>query len=471
MSAHTLVADQPVVAGDDLHLDAEALRAGRSTTPASSFGRSANVRNPTSVESRLVARGRAWRRPSRRGRRRRPPGTPRRTAPLQRVVRRGGHVVAPGEHRLRRALDDHQGTAVGVVDQDRGQLAIVVERHDAPSPVAGDGGRHRPAGAGDRGRPQGLVERVAPDGPVDRRVASLHTRPEHEWRGPRPADGSSDRAKVILPSVSVPVLSVNRISMFPRSSMATSRLTSTFLAARAREPGGQAHGHDGRHHLGGDAHGDGQGEEQRLDQRPRQRDVDDEDEDGQHGGDAEQEPREPRQPDLEGGLRLLLPQPGGDPAERRPRPGADDDAPGPSPGGRRAHEGAVRPGPRRLRGIATPSTDFATGNDSPVRTPSSHSQLGRRRGAGGRRGRSRRSGARRRRRAPGRPPATRTAAPSRTTSASWWILARSEAMAASARYSLTNPRPTLSDHDHGDDHARWCRRRSVPTPAPRRAAG
>ena len=109
--------------------------------------------------------------------------------------------------------------------------------------------------------------------------------------------------------------------MLPRSSMATSRFTSTFFAARAFEPGGQADGHDGRHHLGGDAHGDGQGEQQRVDQRPGQRHVDDEDERGQHGRHREQEAREARQARLEGGLAVLLGQARGDLPERRAGPG------------------------------------------------------------------------------------------------------------------------------------------------------
>ena len=54
-------------------------------------------------------------------------------------------------------------------------------------------------------------------------------------RLPAPA-ASMPRSKVIRPSVRVPVLSVKRISMLPRSSMATSRLTRTFFAARAFDP-------------------------------------------------------------------------------------------------------------------------------------------------------------------------------------------------------------------------------------------
>ena len=40
----------------------------------------------------------------------------------------------------------------------------------------------------------------------------------------------------MAPSVSVPVLSVNSTSMLPRSSIVTSRLTSTRLRASARDP-------------------------------------------------------------------------------------------------------------------------------------------------------------------------------------------------------------------------------------------
>ncbi len=44
------------------------------------------------------------------------------------------------------------------------------------------------------------------------------------------------RMKLIRPSVRVPVLSVNRMSISPRSSMQTRRLTSTLRRAICRDP-------------------------------------------------------------------------------------------------------------------------------------------------------------------------------------------------------------------------------------------
>ena len=67
-------------------------------------------------------------------------------------------------------------------------------------------------------------------------TASLHTRPSACARAAGSPAGESDRSKVMWPSVSVPVLSVNSIVILPRSSMLTRRFTSTFLRARRREP-------------------------------------------------------------------------------------------------------------------------------------------------------------------------------------------------------------------------------------------
>ena len=69
-------------------------------------------------------------------------------------------------------------------------------------------------------------------------------------------------------SVSVPVLSVNRTSMLPRSSIVTSRFTSTRLRASLRDPLARLT-ETRRQKLRRDADGDCQREQQRLDQRPR----------------------------------------------------------------------------------------------------------------------------------------------------------------------------------------------------------
>ncbi len=67
-------------------------------------------------------------------------------------------------------------------------------------------------------------------------VASLHTSPSVRTSGLSSPVAVIARSKLMWPSVRVPVLSVNSTSMSPRSSMHTSRLTSTFFSASRRDP-------------------------------------------------------------------------------------------------------------------------------------------------------------------------------------------------------------------------------------------
>ena len=96
----------------------------------------------------------------------------------------------------------------------------------------------------------------------------------------------------------------------PRS--ATRRFTSTFFFARAFEPADRLTAHDGGHHLGRDADGDGQREQQGVDERPCKHDVDHEDDGVSTRGQLEQEALRSRQSGFERGLALLLGEPGGD---------------------------------------------------------------------------------------------------------------------------------------------------------------
>ena len=64
--------------------------------------------------------------------------------------------------------------------------------------------------------------------------------------------------------VSVPVLSVQSTSIAPRFWMALIRLTMTFLRPIATRALGQADRHDHRQHLGRQADGHGDREEERL---------------------------------------------------------------------------------------------------------------------------------------------------------------------------------------------------------------
>jgi hypothetical protein len=91
-------------------------------------------------------------------------------------------------------------------------------------------------------------------------------------------------------------------------------------------PGGQAGRDDRREQLRGDPDRDRQREQQRVDDRLVQRDVDDEDRAGQRPGHLDEQHREFPQPGLELGLGLLLSQAHGDPAELRVAVGRDHHA-------------------------------------------------------------------------------------------------------------------------------------------------
>ena len=270
LRAH-LGGDQAVVAGDDLDRRPPAAASLAMELPASAFGGSAKVRKPSNASPCSSARLRCSGAAGRPGGHGDHPWLPRRTAPRASARAAVGDVHAPVQHHLGSALGDEQRLAGGVLHQDRGQLPLVVEGQDAEPRVGRRLGRRpRPSRRRAGGRPQGLVQRVPADRPVGGDGRLVAHEPEEQGASRSPSrQRSRARSKVILPSVSVPVLSVKRISMFPRSSMATSRFTSTFFAASAFEPGGEADRDDGRHHLGRDADGDGEREEQRVDERPR----------------------------------------------------------------------------------------------------------------------------------------------------------------------------------------------------------
>ena len=178
----------------------------------------------------------------------------------------------------------------------------------------------------------------------------------------------------MAPSVSVPVLSVNSTSMLPRSSIVTSRLTSTLLAGELARAGREAHADDRRQQLRGDADRDREREQQRVDQRPRERDVDDEDRDGQDAGDPdEQLARSSRRPTWNAVSACRSPEPDGDLAERGRRARSTTTTPRPEPWcttvPMKAHDGRSTAESR----LATARPTCAAGIDSPVSTASSHS--------------------------------------------------------------------------------------------------
>ena len=156
--------------------------------------------------------------------------------------------------------------------------------------------------------------------------------------------------------------------------MATSRFTSTFFAARALDPDERL-----TVTMAGIISGAmptaiaSENSSASMSGR-RQRHVDDEDERRQHRCHPEQEPREARQAHLESRLALLLGQTSRDLPEGGAGPGPDHHAEGRPLVHDRPHEGTSRL-VLCLAARDADATDLATGIDSPVRMPSSHSQL------------------------------------------------------------------------------------------------
>ena len=201
------------------------------------------------------------------------------------------------------------------------------------------------AGARAVGRPrralhQRDVERVASHRRHGRSPASLHRSPSSRGSFAGAPDRPSAPVELIAPSVRVPVLSVKRTSMFPRSSIVTSRFTSTRFRAAAARAGGEAHRDDRRQELRRDPDRDGQREQQRLDSGRKKATLITKIEIAQDPGDLGQQAGEVASPSWKAvsGWRSARPaaifrtpcRPGG---TTTPRPALMDDG---------AHEGARR---------------------------------------------------------------------------------------------------------------------------------
>ena len=137
MSRAHLGCHQAVVAGDDLDLDARAVASLAMDAPASAFGRSAKVKKPTSVSpcSSAAVSVAACRSAGRVA-----TATTRAPSENRRVERRlgaVGDVHAAVQDHLGGALGHQQRLPVGVRDQHRCQLPLVVEGQDAQPLVAG----------------------------------------------------------------------------------------------------------------------------------------------------------------------------------------------------------------------------------------------------------------------------------------------------------------------------------------------
>ena len=226
--------------------------------------------------------------------------------------------------------------------------------------------------------------------------------------------------------------------------MHTSRLTRTLQLGQPPRPGGQAGADHGGQQLRGDADRDRQREQHRIDHRAAQQQVGHQDQHGQRQRHLQQQIGEPAQPDLEVGLGLTLAQTGGDPAELR----RSDRWRTPP----RSRSPALTTVPMKARSAASASVgtggpgsaDFSDGRRLAGQDALVALQAVDRRSAA-------------RRRAPVRPASVRmtspgtssltsilTKWPSRRTTAVWRTRECSAALARSARYSLTKPRPMLT---------------------------
>ena len=113
--------------------------------------------------------------------------------------------------------------------------------------------------------------------------------------------------------------------MLPRFWIAGRRLTSTPCAGKGVGALGEVEGDDRGQQLGREAHGEGDREEERFEDRAVQPHVDGEDRDDQDRGDAKDEEPEGPHATLEVVLRGALGKPLCDLAVARPRPGGSDD--------------------------------------------------------------------------------------------------------------------------------------------------
>ena len=147
------------------------------------------------------------------------------------------------------------------------------------------------------------------------------------------------------------------------------------LLGEPARSGRQAGRDDRGQQLRGDADRDGEGEQDGVDDRAAQGDVDHEDRDAEHPADLGQQPREAGEAELELGLGVAFTEPDGDPPElRRAAPVATTTAsaaPSCTTVPMNRHDDSSASGAP----VATGSGDFSAGTDSPVRIDSSHSRL------------------------------------------------------------------------------------------------
>ena len=241
----------------------------------------------------------------------------------------GGHRPAARQHRFGSALGDDQPAPVRRVDEDRGQLPLMVERQEVERrPVAAVPSRGLGGGLE---RPVELVARL---------VAARETERAHAVVGP-PRQSSGPVKEIAALGERAGLVREQHLDVAEvlDADEALHDHPSSRQTASARR---QADGHDRRQQLRRQANGDREREESRLEDRTSERDVDHEDRARQHHGDGREQTREGLQPLLERGLSLPLAEPQGDRAERSVRARPHDEAAPVTAAHERAHERARR---------------------------------------------------------------------------------------------------------------------------------
>jgi hypothetical protein len=247
------------------------------------------------------------------------------------------HVQAARQDTLRRTLGHQTDLSVPGVRQHRDHPAVVVERDD---PQPGPPGQVRPLPESRRGSPQRAVQRVAAGrGTVGRAVLGAQKAvAQHGGRvgragghGAHEVDAAEGERAGLVGEQDVDVAEVLD---------AHQPLDQHLARAHPAGPGGQAGRHDRGQQLRRDPDGDGQREQQGVNDRSGEDHVDGEDGDGQGSGDVHQQHREAAQPDLELGVELVGVEAGGDLPELRARAGGDHDAATAARPDHGAHQGA-----------------------------------------------------------------------------------------------------------------------------------
>ena len=168
--------------------------------------------------------------------------------------------------------------------------------------------------------------------------------------------------RMMAPSVSVPVLSVQRMSMLPRFSMASRRRTMTPRLLIARAPADKGHADDRRQQFRRQPHRQRHGEQQRLDRRPAEQQVHRQHEEDDDDHDPDQQVAELPDATREVRLGRPCPQPGGDGAELGPTAGPDDEDLRRAAAHRGAEKDRIGPSRRSVHRPRTIPGRFSTGN-------------------------------------------------------------------------------------------------------------